>query len=606
MKSHVLKRLLSYMGNFKGQFYFAVSMALLGTLLSIIAPIILGDITTILYKGIKDGLWMVEKLDDGTINPNSVLFWTFDKLPIGKLSAIIGHVVILTILYSLSFILCGISNKSLAKVAASMVKDLRTDIDKKMHRMKLNYYDTRTNGEILSVITNDVDAINTLLSKNFYPIITSLLTLVGILVMLVMINVWMVVIALAMIPLTLFVSGPVMKLGAKSFSAQQNLLGTMNGYVEEMYNGQNVVSSFNYQAKAIGDFDKLNGELRDKARKAESFAGMVMPLTLMVNNIGYAVAALLGCFLVLKGRLSIGSVQSALQYIKNFQQPFSTFAQMSGQLSAGIAAGERVFELLDAEEEIPDAADGKVPAKCDGAVEFKHVQFGYVPGKLLMTDVSIHVEPGQKVAIVGPTGAGKTTLINLLMRFYEINGGEIWVDGLNAKEMTRHELRRHFGMVLQDTWLFEGTIRDNLKYSTDRDVSDEEIEAAAKSVCADTFIHTMPGGYDMMLSKGAENISQGQRQLLTIARAIVANPEIMILDEATSNVDAHTEKVIQEAMATLMKGRTSFVIAHRLSTIRDANVILYMENGDIKEVGDHDSLMKQGGKYAELYNSQFA
>ncbi|MBR4676213.1 MAG: ATP-binding cassette domain-containing protein [Victivallales bacterium] len=279
---------------------------------------------------------------------------------------------------------------------------------------------------------------------------------------------------------------------------------------------------------------------------------------------------------------------------------------MSGQLSSAIAAGERVFELLDAVEEIPDPTAGKVPTKCDGAVEFKHVQFGYLPGKQLMTDVNIHVEPGQKVAIVGPTGAGKTTLINLLMRFYEINGGEIWVDGINSKEMTRHELRKHFGMVLQDTWLFEGTIRDNLKYSTERDVTDEEIEAAAKSVCADVFIHTMPGGYDMMLSKGAENISQGQRQLLTIARAIVANPEIMILDEATSNVDAHTEKVIQEAMATLMKGRTSFVIAHRLSTIRDSNAILYMENGDIKEVGNHDSLMKKAGKYAELYNSQFA
>ena len=278
---------------------------------------------------------------------------------------------------------------------------------------------------------------------------------------------------------------------------------------------------------------------------------------------------------------------------------------MAGQFAAAMAAGERVFGLLDAEEEIPDPEDGKVPAVTDGAVEFKHVKFGYLPDKLLMTDVNVHVEPGQKIAIVGPTGAGKTTLINLLMRFYEINDGEIWVDGINTKEMTRHELRKHFGMVLQDTWLFEGPIRDNLKYSTDREVTDDEVVNAAKSVCADAFIKTMPDGYDMMLSKGAENISQGQRQLLTIARAIIANPEIMILDEATSNVDAHTEQVIQNAMATLMKGRTSFVIAHRLSTIRDANVILYMENGDIKEVGDHDTLMKLGGKYATLYNSQF-
>ena len=606
MKSHVLKRLLAYMGNFKGHFTFAVIMALVGTVLSTLAPIVLGSITTILYKGMEDHLWMVQTLDNGKIDPASVCFWTFDSMPIGKLSAIAGHVAVVIFLYGLSFVLCGLANKSLAKVAASMVKALRSDIDKKMHRMKLDYYDTRTNGEILSVITNDVDAINTLLSKNFYPIITSAITLVGILAMLLMINVWMLVIAVALIPLTLLASGPIMKIGAKSFSDQQNLLGSMNGYVEEMYNGQNVVSAFNYQEKAIKGFDELNNNLREKARKAETFAGMVMPLTQMINNIGYAVAALLGCFFALKGRLTIGNVQSALQYIKNFQQPFSTFGQMSGQLSAGIAASERVFALLDAEEEIADATDGKVPDTCNGTVEFKHVKFGYLPGKLLMNDVSIQVKPGQKAAIVGPTGAGKTTLINLLMRFYEINGGEIWVDGLNTKQMTRHELRKHFGMVLQDTWLFEGTIRDNLKYSTDREVTDEEIEAAAKSVCADTFIHTMPGGYDMMLSKGAENISQGQRQLLTIARAIVANPEIMILDEATSNVDAHTEKVIQEAMATLMKGRTSFVIAHRLSTIRDANVILYMENGDIKEVGDHDTLMKQGGKYAELYNSQFA
>jgi len=278
---------------------------------------------------------------------------------------------------------------------------------------------------------------------------------------------------------------------------------------------------------------------------------------------------------------------------------------MSGQLSTATAAATRIFELLDSEEEIPDPAEGRVPEACDGTVAFERVQFGYLPGKLLMEDVSFEAKPGQKIAIVGPTGAGKTTLINLLMRFYEINGGRILVDGVDAKKMTRHELRRHFSMVLQETWLFQGTIRDNLKYGVEREVSDEEIIEAAKSVCADSFIRTMPGGYDMVLSKGAENISQGRRQLLTIARAIVANPEIMILDEATSNVDAHTEQVIQNAMATLMKGRTSFVIAHRLSTIRDANVILYMENGDIKEVGDHDALIARGGKYAELYNSQF-
>ena len=622
MKSHALKRLFAYLRNYRGAFVFAVVMAFVGTVLSILAPKFLGDITTILYAGMEDGLWTVRELSDGSVDPASVWAYTFrNHLPLGKMSAAVSISVLVTALYVLSFVFCGIANRKLAQVASNMVKDLRRDIDEKMHRMKLNYYDTRANGEILSVITNDVDAVNTLLGKNFYAVVTSVVTLVGALVMLLMINGWLALIAVAMLPATVLVSGPVMKLGAKNFAAQQNLLGTVNGYVEEIYGGQNVIASFNQQGKAIARFDELNGELREKARKAESFAGTVMPLSLMVNNIGYAVSALVGCLFALNGRIAIGGVQSALQYTKNIQQPFTTFAQMSGQLSAAVAACGRIFELLDAEEEMPDVANANVAnRKLENGigntgnigntstipiVEFRHVRFGYVPGKPLMTDVSIRVEPGQKVAIVGPTGAGKTTLVNLLMRFYEIDGGEIMINGVNAKEMTRHELRTHFGMVLQDTWLFEGTIRDNLKYGASRDVTDEDIEAAAKSVCADTFIHTMPGGYDMMLSKGAENVSQGQRQLLTIARAIVANPEIMILDEATSNVDAHTEKVIQEAMATLMKGRTSFVIAHRLSTIRDANVILYMENGDIKEFGDHDTLIKRGGKYAELYNSQF-
>lgn len=608
MKSQVLKRLLAYLGKYKGRFALAVITALIGTIFTVLAPRILGDISTILYAGIEDNQWVVTYLADGSVDPASVWVWVGGEAggkPVGKVGSIVWIIVALAIMYLLAWVFCMVANATLAHVSARMVKNLRRDIDEKMHRMKLDYYDTRTNGEILSVITNDVDAINTMLGKNFYQIITQLITLVGVLVMLLTINVWLALIAVAMIPATLLASGGILKISAQNYEAQQNLLGDLNGYVEEMYDGQNVVSSFNYQQKAITKFDALNGTLQEKARKAEGYAGSVMPITQMVNNIGYAISALLGCIFALKGYMPIGNVQSALQYTKNFQQPFTTFAQMSGQLSAAMAAGERVFALLDEEEEIADPADGKVPTVTDGSVEFKHVQFGYLPDKLLMTDVSIHVEPGQKIAIVGPTGAGKTTLINLLMRFYEINGGEIWVDGVNTKEMTRHELRKHFGMVLQDTWLFEGTIRDNLKYSTDRDVSNAEVEKAAESVCADTFIKTMPGGYDMMLSKGAENISQGQRQLLTIARAIIADPEIMILDEATSNVDAHTEQVIQDAMATLMKGRTSFVIAHRLSTIRDANVILYMENGDIKEVGDHDTLMAKGGKYAVLYNSQF-
>ena len=599
MKSHVLKRLMSYLGKFKGRFAAAVITALCGTVLLILAPRVMGEITTILFAGVKDKMWLYD-----AAKPESA--WvTIANYPIGKVTAIVLILVILLLTYLFAWIFNMIANSLLATVSAGMVENLRRDIQEKMHRMKLDYYDTRTNGEILSVITNDVNAIQTLLGANFFQIITQPITAVGILIMLFSINGWLALIALATVPLTFLVSGGTLKASSKNFDKQQQLLGDLNGYVEEMYNGQNVVTSFNYQKKAKARFAEINDKLRQSSDKAESSAGAVMPLTTAVNMIGCAVTALVGCIFALQGSMLLGGVQAAMQYVESFQQPFTTFAEMAGQISAAMAAGGRIMELLDADEEVKDPETGKVPEKADGSVDFKHVKFGYLPDKLLMTDVSVHVEPGQKIAIVGPTGAGKTTLINLLMRFYEINGGEIWVDGVNSKEMTRQELRRHFGMVLQDTWLFEGTIRDNLKYSTEREVSDEEMEAAAKSVCADTFIHTMPGGYDMMLSKGAENISQGQRQLLTIARAIIANPEIMILDEATSNVDAHTEQVIQNAMATLMKGRTSFVIAHRLSTIRDANVILYMENGDIKEVGDHDTLMKQNGKYAALYNSQF-
>jgi len=603
MNSNVIKRLLSYLKPYKGRFILAILATFVGTLFTVFAPRLLGDITTVLYAGVVDGKWFVEETN-GVVDPTTV--WVQSPfIPVGKIQAIIWLVVVLVVMYFLSYIFCSAANRTMARVASGMVKDIRSDIDLKMHRMKLNYYDTHTNGDILSVITNDVDAVNTLMGKNLFQIITAAVTMVGVVIMLLGINGWLTLIAVALIPATFLTTIPIMKLGGKSFSYQQALLGAVNGYVEETFDGQNVVSSFNYQGKAEERFDALNEKLREKAVKAERYSGTITPITQMINNIGYAVSGLVGCLLVLDGQLSIGHVQSALQYTKTFQQPFTTFAQMSSQLSTALAAGQRIFGLLDTEEEIPDTEHGQVPATCDGTVEFRHVQFGYTPDHPLMTDVSFQVKPGQKIAIVGPTGAGKTTLINLLMRFYEIDGGEILVDGVNTKEMTRHELRKHFGMVLQDTWLFEGTILDNLKYSTDREVSMEEIEAAAKSVCADNFIRTMPGGYDMELSKGAENISQGQRQLLTIARAIIADPEIMILDEATSNVDAHTEQAIQNAMAVLLKGRTSFVVAHRLSTIRDANVILYMENGDIKEVGDHDTLMKLNGKYAVLYNSQF-
>ena len=601
MKSQVCKRLLSYMGGSRTRFFYASVFALLGTALTIIAPLILGNITTILYAGIQDGLWFYDE-------SNAASLWVenFEGFPLGKVGAIVGIVNILNAIYIVSYFFSMAANRLLADVAAKVIWELRNAIDAKMHRMKLNYYDTHVSGEILSVITNDVEVINTFLGKNFYQIVTQVFNFIGIFAMLLWLSPWLALVAVAMVPATFLASGGIMRIAGKSYAEQQEAIGEMNGYVEETFNGQEVISSFNQQKQAIDRFDDINARLKRAAYRAENYSGAVMPITQGINYIGYAIAALLGCTFVLRGEMVIGNVQSALQYIRLFQQPFSAVAQMAGQVSAAISGAERIFALLDEEEEIPDPIDSRKTPKTDGSVEFSHVQFGYTPGRLLMTDVSLRVEPGQKIAIVGPTGAGKTTLINLLMRFYEINGGEIHVDGINAEDISRAELRRHFGMVLQDSWLFEGTIRDNLKYGAEREVSDEEMIAACSSVCADAFIRTMPGGYDMMLTKGASNISQGQRQLLTIARAIIANPEIMILDEATSNVDAHTEQIIQEAMATLMKGRTSFVIAHRLSTIRDANVILYMENGDIKEVGNHDTLMGKNGKYATLYNSQFA
>lgn len=600
MNSNSFKRLFSYIGKHKARFILSVIASIFGTGFTVIAPRLLGDITTTLTWGLSDGIWFTTK---GVASSN-ICYVLGNE--VSKIEYIVHLVLLITILYILSLLFCGFANNSFARITANIVEDMRGDIENKMHRLSLNYYDTHVNGDVLSVITNDVDAVNTLLGKNLYQIISSVVTLLGVLIMLFTSNLWMALIAAALIPVTLLSTIPLNKKTAKYYAAEHAILGEVNGYVEEVFNGQNVISSFNYQEKADAKFDEMNEQLQAKAEKAEKFSGAVMPVTQMINNIGYAAAGLLGCILALNGQVALGTVQSALQYVKIFQQPFTNIASIAGQLSDAKAASNRIFDLLDAEEEIPDPENGAVPKKCDGTVSFKHVQFGYSPNKLLMNDVNIDVKPGQKIAIVGPTGAGKTTLINLLMRFYEINGGKIIVDGVNSTDMTRHELRTHFGMVLQETWLFEGTIRDNLKYGTEREVSDEEMIKAAKSVCADSFIRTMPGGYDMMLSKGAENISQGQRQLLTIARAIIANPEIMILDEATSNVDAHTEQTIQDAMATLMKWRTSFVIAHRLSTIKDANAILYMENGDIKEVGDHDTLMALGGKYAELYNSQFA
>lgn len=579
MKNNAIKRLMQYLKKYRISLFFVFFFAIVSTIFTVLAPSVMGGITNALYDGVATGVFDVER--------------------------IVILILALVFLYLVGQLFAFFQNFGMAKITAKVMQSLRRDIDRKMHSMKLDYYDTRTNGEILSVITNDVDTVNNAISQNLTQIVTQVITAIGILLMMLRINLWLALIAVIMVPISIISALGVMKASSKHYGEQQELLGDLNGFIEEMYNGQSVVQVYNYQERANRKFDELNQALQSSAQSADIASGAISPITSLVNNAGYVVSAVLGCLFVLSGKMTVGNVQAMLQYTKQFSQPFTSIAGMAGSFGAAMAAANRIFDLLDAEEEIPDPENGKVPQISGGAVEFSHVAFGYTKDRLLMTDVNVSVKPGQKVAIVGPTGAGKTTLINLLMRFYEINSGEITVDGVNTKDMTRKELRSHFGMVLQDTWLFEGTIADNLSYSRDG-LTEDQFVTAAQAAGADTFIRTLPGGYDMVLSQGAENVSQGERQLLTIARAFAADPEIMILDEATSNVDTHTEQMIQKAMAKLMKGRTSFVIAHRLSTIKDADMILYMENGDIKEVGNHDSLMELNGKYAVLYKSQFA
>ena len=579
MSSNVFKRMFAYLGRYKVRLVLVMAAAVLGTLFTVLIPAVTGGITSELYEGVAGG----------------VFDWTAILLLLAALVGLCLVAQLFTVLQSFG----------MTKLTARVMERLRGDIDRKMHALKLNYYDTHTHGEILSTITNDVDTLNSALSQNLTQIVTQVVTALGILVMMCATSPRLAAIAVAMVPLSLLSSMGVMKTGAKHYARQQELLGRLNGYIEEMYNGQELVSVFNYTGQANAAFDQLNEELQRTAQSAETASGKVTPITDLVNNLGYALSALLGCLSVLNGNMRVGDVQAMLQYTKQFSQPFTSIAGMAGSFGAAAAAAGRIFALLDAPEETPDPVPGTVPQTSAGAVEFRHVAFGYTPGRPLMRDVNITVKPGQKVAIVGPTGAGKTTLINLLMRFYDVDSGSILVDGVDIRDMTRRGLRDRFGMVLQDAWLFEGSIRDNLSYAQDG-MPEEKMLAAARSASVDSFIRTLPGGYDFVLTTGADNVSQGQRQLLTIARAMASNLEIMILDEATSNVDTHTEQLIQNALAKLMQGRTSFVIAHRLSTIRDADVILYMEHGDILEQGTHQELIARHGRYEALYMSQFA
>ena len=560
-------------------FVFAVA----GTIFNIWGPKILGKATTELFSG------LVAKVNGtGGIN--------FEKIAMILLGVMILYLASSCFSFIQGFVMTGISN--------DVTYNLRKDISKKLNRLPLNYFESRTNGEILSRVTNDVDTLQMSLNQSMTQLITSVTTIIGVLFMMLSINVWMTLAALLILPVSMVIINFVMKHSQKYFRDQQNYLGKVNGQIEENYGGHNVVKVFNKEQDVVAEFEKDNKKLYESAWKSQFFSGMMMPVMQFVGNLGYVMVAFLGGIFTIKGSIEVGDIQSFFQYIRNFTNPIQQIAQVVNLLQSSAAASERVFEFLEEPEEQQTAENPVSVKNLTGDVQFEHVSFGYNPDKIIIHDFSADITDGQKIAIVGPTGAGKTTMVKLLMRFYDVNSGEIMVDGHNIKDFNRSELREMFGMVLQDTWLFSGTIMENIRYGR-LDATDEEVIAAAKAAHIHNFIMQQPGGYQMVLDEETSNISQGQKQLLTIARAILADNKILILDEATSSVDTRTEMRIQKAMNNLMKGRTSFVIAHRLSTIKDADLILVMKDGDIIEQGNHKELLEKGGFYAELYNSQF-
>ena len=581
-----LVRLSKYLKPYRVGLVVVAIAAITSVIFSIISPKIMAKITDELIRPILE-------LVGGNPTPSPIDF-----------SYIWNIVVILIGLYVLSAAFSYLQQFIMAGVSQKVVYDLRRDIDEKLARLPLKFFDSHTHGELLSRFTNDVDNISATLQQSITQVITSVTTVVGVLIMMLTISPLLTLISIIVIPLSGILMMMVVKRSQKYFIGQQKKLGELNGHIEEMYTGHNVVKAFGHEKKAIDEFDEVNEGLYSVGWRAQFLSGLVMPIINFIGNLGYVLVAVVGGVLVTKGRITVGDIQAFIQYNRQFTQPIAQVAQISNIIQSTVASAERVFELLDEEEVIPEPVN-PVKAKADcGAVEFEHVKFGYREDRILINDMNIKAKPGQMVAIVGPTGAGKTTLVNLLLRFYELNGGRILVDDVDITEMNRADLRKKFGMVLQDTWLFNGTIRDNIAYGK-KNATEEEIIAAAKAAHADHFIRVLPEGYDTILNEEVSNISQGQKQLLTIARALLADPEIMILDEATSSVDTRTELQIQNAMKTLMKGRTSFVIAHRLSTIREADVILVMKDGDVIETGNHETLMAQNGFYADLYNSQF-
>lgn len=597
-----MKRILKYLSPKKVQLFIIFIMAILSTLFSIVSPTIMGKATTKLFEGIMIRM----KIPTATI----------DYKYIGKL------LIILAGFYVFSAIFSYFQQYIMAGVAQSTVLKMRKDVDEKLSKLPLKYYDSKTVGEILSRVTNDIDNVSSTLQQSITQLVTAVVTLVGVIIMMLTISPLLTLVTIITIPLCIIATKTIIKKSQQYFVKQQKVLGDLNGHVEEMYTGHKIVKAFGHEETSIEEFKEINNNLYEAGWKAQFISGVVMPIMTFINNIGYVIVCVVGGVMVTKRTLQIGDIQAFIQYSRQFTQPINQTASIANILQSTVASAERVFELLDELEEIPDKKeavsvikeengimfklyeDKNDLLKVNGDVDFHNVNFGYKEDSILISDMNISAKKGQTIAIVGPTGAGKTTIINLLMRFYEINSGSIKIEGIDTRDIKRGDLRSLFGMVLQDTWLFNGTIKDNIAYGKEN-ATEEEVISAAKAAHADHFIRTLPKGYDTVLNEEASNISQGQRQLLTIARAIIANPSILILDEATSSVDTRTELYIQKAMNKMMEGKTSFVIAHRLSTIKNADLILVMNHGHIIEKGTHEELLNKGGFYSDLYNSQF-
>ena len=578
-----MKKLTAYLGAYKIAIFIVMILAAVATIFSVAGPKIMAKATNALFDGLMSKIAGTGGIDFGYIG--KILLFT---LGLYIFSSVVS--------FAQGWIMTGISQKISYR--------LRKDISEKIARMPMGYFESRTYGEVLSRITNDVDTMGTTLNQSITQIITSVATLVGTLIMMLSISPLMTLISIVILPLSAILLSFVIKKSQKHFRTQQEYLGHINGLVEETYSGHTVVQAFNKEEETLKDFCNTNNVLYKSAWKSQFISGIMMPIMQFVGNLGYAGVAISGGLLAIKGVIGIGDIQAFIQYVKQFTQPIQQIAQVINQVQSMTAAAERVFEFLEEEEEEQIPADAVIPENVVGDVSFDHVSFGYNKDKIIIGDFSADIKAGQKIAIVGPTGAGKTTMVKLLMRFYDVNGGTISLDGTDIRKIPRYELRKNFGMVLQDTWLFNGTIMENIRYGR-LDATDEEVIAAAKAAHAHHFIKSLPNGYDMVLNEDASNVSQGQKQLLTIARAILSDSKVMILDEATSSVDTRTEVLIQDAMDCLMNGRTSFIIAHRLSTIKNADIILVMKDGDIIEQGNHEELLEKNGFYAQLYNSQF-